>query len=58
MRFDCPVCKHSEIRYEVEPVHTVIETNKTVMYHVSSCENCNNVYCHEIVEKPNMEVVE
>ena len=57
MRFDCPVCKHSEVRYVIDPV-VVVERNKTLEYYVYSCENCNNVYCYEILEKPNIEGVE
>lgn len=56
MTFECPVCKHGEVQYEdINPVRIFNNVGSVVLYYVSVCENCNNVYCYKIEENKENE---
>lgn len=43
-RFDCPVCKHTEVIFECGK--PVFATDKR--YFSSICDNCKCMYCYKI----------
>ena len=54
MTYECPVCKHSEVKYDdKEPVKVVSADGESWLYYLSICDNCENVYCYkdEIMKK-------
>lgn len=48
MKFDCPVCKHSDVIKETGL--EISHREKQVIYRTAACENCNNVYLYEIAQ--------